>query len=172
MDMGGVCLTTSDQVRVKHAASRSRALHTPTWVRRCWPIEGFYFNLLAVADGWARKGSGIGSRSSAVPEKVALAGLSEFKAHQSNAISPASLRKGLQLASFYGRSEHVTPSSLSASAHPTWVCLRPSTESICGSDAPGVNIYRPDVLAAVSLKTWLEKLRATRVDFSLQGLTE
>lgn len=94
-------MTTSDlekglsPVRIKNTAPRTSALHTPTWVKHCWPIERFYFNLLGVADGWARKGSRIGRKSSAVPEKVALVGLSEFKSHQSNAICPASLRKEL-----------------------------------------------------------------------------
>lgn len=158
MHIRGVCFTTSDlekkRIVLRNTMTRTSALHTPTWVHNCWPIEGIYFNLLGVADGWARKGSRVRRKSSTVPEKVALVGLCEFKSHQSNVIAQRVLEKGCG-------GHHFTDG-----AHDSLlaVCRRSNDVSLFAPidwiylwlRSAAMNIYRPDVPSPVSLKTWVK----------------
>lgn len=76
---------------------------------------------------------------------------------------------GIRLGWWPGKSEkraaavaaHLSLSPLSASAHPTEVCLRPSTDSIGGSDL--LHIHHPDVHSSGSLKTWVKN--STNLNF-------
>lgn len=128
MHTRGVCVTTSALEKGDCPPK------TPWQGLQPFTLEGIYFNLLGVADGWARKGSRLRRKSSTV--KVALGALYEFKSHQSNVTAQRVLEKGCGGHHFTdgAHDSRMTLSSLSAGAQTTRVCLRPSTESICGSD--------------------------------------